>query len=156
MGPDGDRVFTLKGADQPYRVLVESMNEGAITVTPDGILLYSNRNFADLLGRPLENVMGASLYDVKVLNSDGIGDVADALSGIDWVLLHQADYNIRVINISLATDSTDSYMTDPLCRAVRNAVAVSRLRRETIVPDPTWKRANPGRRRSCGCARCRP
>ena len=63
-GPDGDRVFTLKGADQPYRVLVESMNEGAVTVTPDGILLYSNRHFADLLGRPLENVMGASLYDV--------------------------------------------------------------------------------------------
>ncbi|HSU90611.1 MAG TPA: PAS domain-containing protein, partial [Sporolactobacillaceae bacterium] len=63
-GPDGDSVFTLKGADQPYRVLVESMNEGAVTVTPDGVVLYSNRHFADLIGRPLENVMGASLYDV--------------------------------------------------------------------------------------------
>jgi len=62
-GHDGDSVFTLKGADQPYRVLVESMNEGAVTVTPDGVLLYSNRHFADLIGRPLENVMGASLYD---------------------------------------------------------------------------------------------
>jgi PAS domain S-box-containing protein len=63
-GPDGDRLFTLKGADQPYRVLVESMNEGAVTSTPDGTLLYSNRHFADLLGLPLERVMGASLYEV--------------------------------------------------------------------------------------------
>jgi PAS domain S-box-containing protein len=63
-GADGDRVFTLKGADQPYRVLVESMNEGAVTATPDGTLLYSNRRFADLLGLPLEKVMGASLYDI--------------------------------------------------------------------------------------------
>src|SRR5260370_18586161 len=62
-GPDGDRVFTLKGADQPYRVLVESMNEVPVTVAPDGVVLYSNRHFADLIGRPLENVMGASLYD---------------------------------------------------------------------------------------------
>src|SRR5712672_694404 len=70
-GPDGDRVFTLKGADQPYRVLVETMNEGAVTVTPDGVVLYSNRHFADLLGRPLENVMGASLYDVVPMGEHG-------------------------------------------------------------------------------------
>ncbi len=63
-GAEGDRVFTLKGADQPYRVLVESMNEGAVTLTPDGILLYCNRHFADLLGLPLEKVMGSSLYEV--------------------------------------------------------------------------------------------
>jgi PAS domain S-box-containing protein len=63
-GADGDRVFTLEGADQPYRVLIESMNEGALTVTPDGILLYCNRHFADLLGLPLEKVMGGSFYEV--------------------------------------------------------------------------------------------
>ena len=31
-GPDGEQVFTLKGAEQPYRVLVETMNEGAATL----------------------------------------------------------------------------------------------------------------------------
>src|SRR4029077_1635633 len=40
------------------------MNEGAVTVTPDGILLYCKGHFADLLGRSLVNVIGASLYDV--------------------------------------------------------------------------------------------
>jgi hypothetical protein len=53
----------------------------------------------------------------------GMGDVADALAGIDWVVFHAKEYNIRVLNVSLASDSTESYLTDPLCRAVRNAVA---------------------------------
>ncbi|MDQ3027880.1 MAG: S8 family serine peptidase, partial [Pseudomonadota bacterium] len=66
---------------------------------------------------------GASLYDVRVLGADGTGDVASTLAGIDWVIYHGREYNIRVMNVSLAADSTDSYLTDPLCRAVRNAVA---------------------------------
>ncbi|APV49914.1 hypothetical protein BWI17_09590 [Betaproteobacteria bacterium GR16-43] len=66
---------------------------------------------------------GASLLDVRVLDENGVGDIGDALAGIDWVILHKNDYNIRVLNISLAADSTETYRTDPLCRAVRNAVA---------------------------------
>src|SRR5262245_28426542 len=49
-GAEGDQVFTLQGAEHPYRVLVESMNEGAATLTPTGDLLYANRRFADMLG----------------------------------------------------------------------------------------------------------
>jgi hypothetical protein len=63
---------------------------------------------------------GASLYDVRVLDSRGVGDVATTLAGIDWVIYHAREYNIRVLNVSLATDSTHSYLTDPLCRAVRS------------------------------------
>ena len=33
-GPDGDRVYTLKGADEAYRVMVQNMAEGALTLTP--------------------------------------------------------------------------------------------------------------------------
>ena len=66
---------------------------------------------------------GAALFDVRVLDASGIGDVATTLAGIDWVIYHAREYGIRVLNVSLASDSTDSYLTDPLCRAVRNAVA---------------------------------
>jgi formate hydrogenlyase transcriptional activator len=41
-GPSGEKVFTLEGAEHPYRVLVESMNEGAISLTLDGTILYCN------------------------------------------------------------------------------------------------------------------
>jgi serine protease AprX len=66
---------------------------------------------------------GASLVDVRVLDDSGQGDLATTLSGINWVLAHAKDYNIRVLNVSLGTDSTDSYVNDPLCIAVRQAVA---------------------------------
>ena len=65
----------------------------------------------------------ANLFDVKVLNDAGGGKMSDALAGIDWVLFHAREYNIRVLNLSLAANSTESFLTDPLCRAVRAASA---------------------------------
>jgi PAS domain S-box-containing protein len=59
-GTAGDQVYTLQGADQSYRLLVESINEGTVTLSGEGTILYSNRQFADMLGYPLEKVIGAS------------------------------------------------------------------------------------------------
>ncbi|MCF8053362.1 MAG: sigma 54-interacting transcriptional regulator, partial [Desulfobacterales bacterium] len=59
---EGDRVFTLTGADHPYRVMVETMNEGAVTLAPDGTILYCNQRFADILKESLEKIIGASIY----------------------------------------------------------------------------------------------
>jgi PAS domain S-box-containing protein len=58
----GDQVFTLQGADHPYRVLVEQMEEGAATVSTDGTILYANRRLAVMLGTALERLVGASIY----------------------------------------------------------------------------------------------
>lgn len=60
-GPDGEQVFTLKGADHRYRLLVETMTEGALLVADDGTIVYANRHFAELVGRPLERIIGTSL-----------------------------------------------------------------------------------------------
>ena len=57
----GERVYTLKSADAPYRALVEQMQEGAVTVSRGGDVMYSNDRFARLLGVPLERVIGASI-----------------------------------------------------------------------------------------------
>ncbi len=54
----GNRLFTLKGADEPYRVLIEEMNQGAVTLSADGSILYCNRRFADLLKMPLDRILG--------------------------------------------------------------------------------------------------
>src|SRR6266850_1022970 len=60
--PDGgDRVFTLQGAEHPYRVLVEAMNEGAATMTNDGLVLFANQHFARMLDMPLEKLLGSPL-----------------------------------------------------------------------------------------------
>jgi serine protease AprX len=65
----------------------------------------------------------ANIFDLRVLNEEGVGEVSDVLAAIDWMLYYQREYNIRVANLSLASDSTESYLTDPLCRAARAAVA---------------------------------
>jgi len=62
-GPEGDRVYTLKGADEAYRVMVEEMGEGAVTLAADGLILFSNGQFAAMLRRPLERVIGARLEE---------------------------------------------------------------------------------------------
>ena len=60
-GAGGAQLFTLKGTDQSYRTLVEDMSEGALTITAEGVILYSNRRFAEMLKIPLEKVIGASI-----------------------------------------------------------------------------------------------
>jgi two-component system, NarL family, sensor kinase len=60
-GKKGAQVFTLQGAEHDYRVLIESMNEGALTITANKMILYANRCFARMVKCPLEQVMGGSL-----------------------------------------------------------------------------------------------
>ena len=61
--PHGARVYTLQTADRPYRLLVEEMQQGAITLRDDGTIVYCNRRFADLVGNPLERLMGVAFRD---------------------------------------------------------------------------------------------
>src|SRR5690349_7415771 len=39
-GPNGDQVYSLKGAEAPYRAFIEHMHEGAVTLSDDGTVLY--------------------------------------------------------------------------------------------------------------------
>ena len=60
-GWEGPQVFTLQGAEEPYRALIESMNEGALTISGDKTILYANECFARMVDCPLEQVIGGSL-----------------------------------------------------------------------------------------------
>ncbi len=60
-GAAGAQLFILRGADLAYRVLVEEMGEGALTLAPDGVVAYSNQRFASLLGLPLQTVIGSAV-----------------------------------------------------------------------------------------------
>ena len=61
-GVDGEHIFTLNGAERMYRMLIEDMNEGALTLAPDGVILYANRRFARMLKTPLEKVIGSAIH----------------------------------------------------------------------------------------------
>ena len=55
---EGSELYSLKTADQTYRVFIEQMNEGALTLNAAGIILYSNSMFAKMVGQPLPQVIG--------------------------------------------------------------------------------------------------
>jgi PAS domain S-box-containing protein len=57
----GEHVITLAGAELAYRILFDQMNEGAVTLTRDGVIAYCNRRFADIVRMPLARVIGAPL-----------------------------------------------------------------------------------------------
>jgi PAS domain S-box-containing protein len=59
-GRAGPRVYTLEGAEHAYRLLIESMNEGALMLTGDALVLYANQRFARMLHRPLAQVIACS------------------------------------------------------------------------------------------------
>src|SRR5512146_36058 len=60
-GPAGERVYTLRNADYPYRTLVEQMQDGAAILSADGDVLYCNQSFAGILAAPMQEVTGESV-----------------------------------------------------------------------------------------------
>ena len=61
--PEGEQIYTLRSADQPYRLMVEQMREGALTLAADGTILYCNQRFAELMARPPERIAGRALAE---------------------------------------------------------------------------------------------
>src|SRR4029450_6163518 len=60
-GPAGPQVYTLQSADHPYRILVQEMQEGALTLTSTGLILYANLAFASMMRTSLESIVGTSV-----------------------------------------------------------------------------------------------
>jgi signal transduction histidine kinase len=57
-GPAGPQVYTLQSADHPYRILVQEMQEGALTLTSTGLILYASPAFARMMRTSLESIVG--------------------------------------------------------------------------------------------------
>ena len=80
LGARGEQIFTLKGADYAYRLLIEDMNEGALTLSATGEILYANRRFAEMLKTPLERIIGTTIYtwlaaESKIILKSLVGQV---------------------------------------------------------------------------------
>jgi PAS domain S-box-containing protein len=76
-GPEGPRISTLAGAQEPYRLFVERMHEGALTLGRDGRIVYSNRHFAYLLGCPVGQLIGKPV--AGFVATDGTASLARLL-----------------------------------------------------------------------------
>jgi two-component system, chemotaxis family, CheB/CheR fusion protein len=61
---EGERVFALESAYEPYRVFVENMQEGAAALTPDGLIVYANARLAEITGVAHSRLVGTSIYQI--------------------------------------------------------------------------------------------
>jgi serine protease AprX len=78
-----------------------------------------NRSSSDPLdGKYMGVAPDANLINVKIADDQGNASVLDVIDGLQFVVDHQNDYNIRVVNLSLSSTDPQSYTTDPLDAAV--------------------------------------
>ncbi len=142
-GKLGTQVFTLEGAGHAYRLLIESMNEGALTLTTEEIIVYANPYFATMVKCPLKRVMGSSLR--RFLSVDDRARVREMLllRGLAGskilVKLLASDLSQIAVQISIrrtarhgvnspiigmvVTDLTEALRSEELLRALTNSVA---------------------------------
>lgn len=142
-GKNGDRVFTLQGVDEAYRTLIESMNEGALTLTADQTILYANACFARMVKCPLEQVTGNSFR--RFLSPTDRGSFrpllrASSMTGAKFPILLRTHDGLQVpVQISVSviaegksfhrtifglvvTDMTESRRNEELLRALTHRV----------------------------------
>jgi len=121
-GNNGDQVFSLTSAETPYRIIIEEMQEGAVTITSFGLILYCNPRFGAILGQPAEKIVGNPL--AWFINPED----ADKLSALIETGLHERSRDeIRIISSSkreeiclFTVNRLPSGMTGDLCIIVSN------------------------------------
>jgi serine protease AprX len=74
-----------------------------------------------LAGRYVGIAPDANLIGIKAADDAGNGTILDAIYGLQFAVDHKADYNIRVVNLSVSSTVAESYLTDPLDAAVESA-----------------------------------
>ena len=141
-GKLGRQVFTLEGAESAYRVLIESMNEGALTLTVDKTILFANQCFARMVKCPLEQVTGSSFRRfLSVADQATLRPLMKQsfkTGSKMQVLLHATDGSLLPVQISVSelardssneltigmvvTDLTESRRAEELLRALTHRV----------------------------------
>ncbi len=91
--PDGGhQLFTLKTADETYRVFIEKMSEGAVTLNEKGIILYSNSKFASMVSMQLSKVIGLPF---EYFVPDEYKEIYSEIFRNGWVGDHKSELSIR-------------------------------------------------------------
>jgi PAS domain S-box-containing protein len=128
------RVYALEDADHAYRVLFETLNEGALTLAADGTILYANTRVAELLGLPHAQVLGSRFPDVL---PEGHGHAFRALleaglggSSKGELLLRRADGALVPVLMSLNAVRIDG--APATCTAVLTDLTELRQAQESL------------------------
>jgi PAS domain S-box-containing protein len=130
--PEGEQIYTLRSADQPFRLIVEQMREGALTLSGDGTILYCNQRFAELMARPAERIAGRPL--AEFVHEDDAATLQRVLNSAS----HRAE-----IQLQTATGALNPAQLSSIALEIDGAPTVA-----VVVTDLTHERAERGLRES--------
>ena len=123
-GKAGQRVYTLENADRPYRVLIEQMQEGALTLSKDGTVLYCNERMALMLGTLRETLLGAPVHRLFIQEDVArfeamLSDVIQGSPATSEFTLSKPGYVTTVpVNISLVDLMVEEGASNVVCCVV--------------------------------------
>jgi two-component system CheB/CheR fusion protein len=159
---DGIEVMTLSDADFPYRLMVESMNEGTVTLIPDGTIFYCNPRFCEMMQVQCEQLIGKQFEDMlQPEQREAFNNMLDA-TGQEGTrkefCLQDATGNCLPVQLSayplradgasgiaiIATDITERIQAEEKIRALAseltNAEQVQQLRISQVLHDDLQQR----------------
>ena len=112
------QIYTLESADYTYRILIEKFSEGALSITPNGLILYCNDYFSKLANIPSERITGSylkSYFDDHGVFADLIGDAIKGTTKREVLLNVQGrrfPVNISFTSLAPTVDAIGVVITD--------------------------------------------
>lgn len=124
-GDEGEKIFTLASAETPYRIIIEEMEEGAVTLSEDGLILFCNRKFAEMAGSSTDQIIGMNLNDIfagfgqqkldDIMETGLFGSIKEEITTLNksgqQIYLHLSMFILPVSNIGsiciIASDITE-------------------------------------------------
>jgi len=132
--PDGEKLYTLTGADYGYRVLVESITEGALILSSDDSIYYCNHTLGEMLGLPIQKIIGTKL-DPYVVFSEGraqlmelINEIRDLGVAKGEFLIKRNDGTLLPVNVSLNRMSVSDF--EGVCAVITDLTEQKRVEEE--------------------------
>jgi serine protease AprX len=121
-----DDLADSTGSQQRVDRFIDLVNQGTVPYDDYGhgthVAGIIAGNGFDSSGARAGIAPGAHLVVLKVLDSLGRGRISDVIAALDYVLAHDSELNIRIVNLSIATAVTEPYGVDPLTQAAKRVV----------------------------------
>ncbi|TAL87455.1 MAG: PAS domain-containing sensor histidine kinase [Rhodanobacter sp.] len=131
-GTSGQQVYTLESADRPYRVLIEQMQESAVTLGCDGTILYCNQRLATLVGRLRSTLIGQHIQAFLGSHERARFDdflALDASRSAEFNMLRQDSVEVPV-TISMVELAVEHEQSRIICCVVTDLSAIRKRRDE--------------------------
>jgi PAS domain-containing protein len=108
--PGNERVHPLAGWQGPFKLIVENMNQGALTVSPRQVILFANRRFGEMVGLPASAIVGKPIFTfLDATSRAAVADLLDVAPGTtDTAVVHLVGADgARTVSLSASSLDVD-------------------------------------------------